>query len=137
MSPLPRELHADLVNPQIAAPVVLVPVTFTESSDNDVVVTTFAAARRMKLVRASYVQSVDATAVTSYTATIKNGSTAMTSALDIKTLAEDTTADFVVLSTDDAILADGDILSVDFNQTGGTATSPEIVWMMLEFLLLE
>lgn len=134
---MPRELHSDLVHPLIAAPVVTVAVTFVESSDADAVVTLFPATRRMKLIGASYVQSVDATAATSYTATIKNGSTAMTSALDIKTLAEDTAAQFSVFDTNAAILEEGDILSVDFNETGGTATSPEVVWMLLEFQLLE
>ena len=134
---LPRELHSTLVSPQMAAPVVTVAVNFTESSDADATVSLFAATRRMKLIRASYVQSVDATAATSYTATLQNGSTAMTSALDIATLAEDVVADFAVLSTDDAILEDGERLSVVFNETGGTATSPEVVNIMLEFLLLE
>lgn len=133
---LPRELHADLVNPAFAAPVVVVPVTFTESGDADATVTLFATARKMKLISASYVQSVDATAVTSYTAVINNGAVAMTSALDIKTLAEDVSAQFEVVSTSAADMAQGDILSIVFNETGGTATSPEIVWLLLEFQLL-
>lgn len=133
---LPRELHSDLVSPEFAAPVVTMVLNFTESGDADATLTFFAASRKMKLIAASYVQSVDATAVTSYTAILKNGSTNMTSALDIKTLAEDVAAQFVVVSTKDADMAQGDILSIVLNETGGTATSPEDVWIQLTFQLL-
>jgi hypothetical protein len=132
----PAELHTTLVNPQIAAQVVTVAVTFTESSDADATVTLFPVSRRMRLIGSSYSQSVDATAATSYTAIIKNGSTNMTAALDIKALGAAAVSHFVPLSTDAAVLQKGDVVSVAFNETGGTATSPEIVWMMLEFQLL-
>jgi hypothetical protein len=62
----------------------------------------------------------------------------MSTALDIKTLAADTAADFAGIPTDnDAVLADGDTLDVVFNETGGTVTAPDRVGIMLEFLLLE
>jgi len=111
-------------------------VNFTESGDADAVVTLFAANRKMKLIGASWVMSVDAQAASAYTATLKNGSTAMTSALDILTLAEDVGAQFVPVNGNDADLAAGDILSVDLNETGGTVTSPEDVWIQLSFQLL-
>ena len=133
---LPRELHADLVNPALAAPVVTMVLNFTESADADITLTFFAASRKMKLIGASYVQSIDAQAATSYTATLQNGATAMTAALDIKALADDVSAQFVVLSTKDADLAKGDILSLVLDETGGTATSPEDVWIQLTFQLL-
>jgi hypothetical protein len=133
----PRELHKDLVNPQIAAQVVTVAVSITESSDADATVVLFPVTRKMKLNRAAYSQSVDATAATSYTATLKNGSVAMTDSLDIKTLGAAGVAQMGVLRTDAAVLAKGDVLSIAFDETGGTATSPEIVWLFLEFLLLE
>ena len=133
---LPRELHSTLVSPDFAAPVVTMLLTFLESGDADATVTFFAAERKMKLIGASYVQSVNATADTSYTATLQVGSTLLTAALDIKALGANAAAQFAVVSTKDAVMAKGDILKVVLNETGGTATSPEIVWIQLTFQLL-
>jgi hypothetical protein len=137
MAVLPRDLHTTLVSPEFAAPVVTVAAKFTESSDADATVKLFAATRKMRLIRATYIQSVDATAVTSYVATLNNGATTMTNALNIKALSNDVVADFVVKTTADAVLKKGDRLSVVFDETGGTATSPEVVDLLLEFQLLE
>lgn len=133
---LPRELHSDLVSPEMAAPVVTLVVNFTESGDADATVTLFAAARKMKLIAASYVQSIDAQAATTYVASINNGATKMTEDLDIKALADDVSAQFVALRTKDADLAIGDIVSIVLNETGGSVTSPEVVWIQFEFQLL-
>ena len=132
----PQELHKTIASPQVAAPVVTVAVTFVESSDADATVVLFPVTRRMRLNKASYSQSVDAEAATSYTATLKKGATAVSAALDIDALGAAGVAQFVVLRTGDEIFETGDVLSIAFNETGGTATSPEIVWMMLEFQLL-
>lgn len=136
---LPRELHKHLVGTRIAAPVVVIgPFDFTESSDDDATVALFRATRKMRFVGGAYTQSVDATAATSYTATIEVGSTALSQALDIKTLADATVGYFLPSTTStDRDIAKGALVEVNFNQTGGTATSPEVVHIMLEFQLIE
>lgn len=134
----PRELHADLVSPQMAAPVVAIPLSLDVTETADVTIAAFVATRKMRLIRASYIQESNATAVTSYTVQLKNGATNLTDALDIKTLVADTAADFAgIPASKSADLADGDILDVVFNETGGTVTAPDRVGILLEFLLLE
>jgi hypothetical protein len=136
---LPRELHTHLVGVRIAAPVVVIgPFNFTESSDDDATVNLFYATRKMRFVGGSYKQSVDATAVTSYTATIEVGTQQLSQDLDIKTLDDATVGYFLPSATStDRDIAKGDLVEVNFNQTGGTATSPEVVDIMLEFQLIE
>ena len=136
---LPRELHADLVNPAIAAPVVTMVVNVDVTETADVTVAGFVATRKMKIRKASYIQEADATAATSYTCLLQNGtgSVAMSTALDIATLAADTGADFVGIPNGVASeLADGDSFELVFNETGGTVTAPGRVSVMLEFQLL-
>jgi len=135
---VPKELHTELVNPRQAGPVVLLPFRFTESSDADATVQLFIAPRKMFFVGGEYTQSVDATAATSYTATIEVGSTALSQALDIKTLGADTAAAILPSTTEaDREIAQGDVVEINLNETGGTATSPEDVLLVLEFILLE
>ena len=136
--PNPRELHKDLNHPQVAAPVVVVPLSLDVTETADVTIAAFVATRRMRLIRASYIQESNATAATTYTCQLKNGATNLTSALDIKALAADTAADFAGISASrSANLEDGDTLDVVFNETGGTVTAPDRVGILLEFLLLE
>lgn len=138
MASQPRELHADLVNPKVAAPVQVVALTLDVTETDDVTIAAFVAHRKMKLIKASYIQESNATADTSYTAQLKNGATALTDALDIAALGADTATDFAGIdSNDDVDLDDGDILDVVFNETGGTVTAPDRVGILLEFLLLE
>lgn len=138
MASQPRELHKDLVGPGFAAPVVVVSVNLDVTETVDTTVAAFVAHRKMKLIKASYVQESNATAVTSYTCQLKNGATALTDALDIKALGADTAADFAGIdANNDVDLDDGDILDVVFDQEGGTVTAPDRVGILLEFLLLE
>lgn len=138
MASQPRELHADLVAAGFAAPVVLVSVNVDVNETADVTVVAFVAHRRMKLIKASYLQETNATAATSYVVTLKNGSTALTSDLDIKALGADAAADFAGIdSNNDSDLDDGDILDLVFNEAGGSVTAPNRVSILLEFLLLE
>lgn len=134
----PKELHKVLVSSDRAAPVVVLTFSFTESSDADATVPLFYASRKMRFVGGKYVQSVDATAATTYTATLEVGSTALSEALDIKTLADATVADLLPSATSaDRNIAEGDLVEIAFDETGGSATSPEDVNLTLEFLLLE
>jgi hypothetical protein len=135
---LPRELHTDLVNPQIAAPVVVVAVPLVNSSTSTTTLVAFRAARRMRLIRATYHQSAN-TAGTSFTAQLKNanGPVNMSAALDIAALGADEGADFTGIPTDqDAVLEDGEHLDVVFTASSGT-TAPGLVSLLLEFQLLE
>ena len=137
--PNPRELHRHLVGPAIAAPVVVVgPFDFTESSDADATVALFRAPRKMRFVSGVYTQSVDAQAATTYTATIEVGTQQLSQDLDILTLGADTAAYFLPSATsDDRDINKGDLVEVNFNETGGTVTSPEVVHITLEFQLIE
>lgn len=138
MASQPKELHKDLVSPRIAAPVVLIPLTFDVAETADVTIAAFVAHRRMKIIKASYIQESNATAATTYTCKLANGATDITDALDIKTLGADAAADFAGIdSNDDTDLDDGDILDVVFNETGGTVTAPDRVGILIEALLLE
>jgi len=135
----PKELHSRLVHPSIAAPVVLCgPFLFTESTDADAVAYLFYAPRAMRFVGGSYIQSVDATAATSYTAQVEVGTQVLSAALDIKTLAAATVAYFTPsLTSADRNIAAGDRVEISFNETGGTATSPEAVEVYLQFQLID
>lgn len=136
---LPAELHTKLSSPQVAAPVVTAIWSFTNSTTADATFYGPKITRKMKLIRASYAQTADATAVTSYTCQLKNGSTVLTSALDIKALGATTSghSDFTMTTTEkDKILADGDQITAVFDETGGTVTAPGAVTVMLEFQLL-
>lgn len=135
--PRPRELHSGLVNPMIAAPVVTTIWAFANTSTSDATVQGPKMVRKVRLIKASYQQTADATAATSYTLTLMNGAVALTSALDIKDIAATAGADFVVTTVDGAdILADGDVITAVFNETGGTVTAPGQVAIVLEFQLL-
>lgn len=136
---LPVELATKLASPQVAAQVVVFNWSFSNTTTADVTKYGPKITRKMKFIRASYAQTADATAVTSFTLTLKNGSTALTSALDIKALGATTSghADFVTTTTDaNRVMADGDQISAVFDETGGTVTAPGEVVIMLEFMLL-
>lgn len=138
MATNPRELHTHQVSPQIAAQVAFVPLSLDVTETADVTIAAFVATRRLRLIGASYIQETDATAATSYTCQLKNGSTNLTDALDIAGLSADTAADFAGVPVGvDAELADGDTLDVVFNETGGTVTAPDRVGILLEFLVME
>lgn len=136
MSSLRRELHLHLCNPEIAAPVCLNVFTVLNAATADATLQLFVATRKCRVIRASYVQAANATAVTSFTALIQNdtGSVALTDAIDIKALGAATAKDFAVVDSD---LADGDIVEIVFNETGGTVTAPGLVGLTLEIQLLE
>ena len=134
-----REMHADLVNPQMSAPVVLVMVNLDVTETADVTIPIFSASRKMKLINASYVHESAATAATTYTALLQNdtGSVAMSTALDIKALGAGADSLFAGVPTNnDAVLEIGEVLEIIFNETGGTVTAPDRVGIMLEFQLL-
>lgn len=133
----PRELHKHLVDPNIAAPVAMTVWAFSNTATADATIQGPKVTRKVRLVRASYQQTSDATAVTSYTLQLMNGAVALTSALDIKAIAATAGADFVVTAVADAdILADGDVITAVFNETGGTVTAPDQVAIALELQLL-
>ena len=134
-----REMHKDIVNPQMSAPVVVALVTIDVAETADVTVAVFSASRKMKLINASYVHESAATAATSYTVLLQNdtGSVAMSTALDIKALGAGADSLFAGIPTNnDAVLEVGEILELVFNETGGTVTAPDRVGIMLEFQLL-
>jgi len=136
---LPKELHSHLVNPAIAAPVQVVNVTFTNSTTADATVANvFIAPRKVKFIGGKYVQSANATAATTFVATLKVGSTSVSQDLDIKTLGADAVGSILASATEgDTVLAEGAQLDVVFNETGGTVTAPATCNLTLEFLLLE
>jgi hypothetical protein len=133
----PRELHTNLVSPMIAAPVVVSVWAFSNAATADATVQGPKMTRKVRLVRASYQQTADAEAATSFTLTLMNGAVALTSALDIDALGATAGADFVITTVDNAdILADGDVITAVFNETGGTVTAPGQVAITLELQLL-
>ncbi len=136
MSSLRKELHLHLVNPEIAGPVCLNVFTVLNAATADATLQLFVASRKCRILRASYVQAANATAVTSFTALLQNktGTVALTDALDIKALVATTAADWAVIDSD---LADGDIVEIVFNETGGTVTAPGLVGITAEIQLLE
>ena len=139
MPTTPEELHTHLASPQAYAPVVLLAWCFQNDATADATHYGPKITRNMRIVRASYAQTADATAVTTYTCTLKNGSTNLTSALDIKALGATTAghADFAVTATAaDKFLQDGDQISAVFDETGGTVTAPGEVTILLELQLM-
>lgn len=135
--PKPRELHSGLVSPLVAAPVINTVWAFSNTATADATVQGPKMVRKVRLTKASYQQTADATAVTSFTLTLMNGAVALTSALDIKAIAATAGSDFVITTVDGAdILADGDVITAVFNETGGTVTAPGQVTIVLEFQLL-
>ena len=129
-----RELHKHLVNPQIAGPICPVVVNLVSVAVADSVSPCFVATRRCKIIKASYLQESGATAVTTFVATLQVASVLLTAALDIKGLAADTAADFVVNDVD---ILDGEIVDLVLNETGGTVTAPDEITMLIELQLLE
>jgi len=136
---IPRELHTHLVGTRIAAPVVIVgPIKFTNGTAGDATVNLFYASRKMRFVGGSYVQSADATAATTFTATVEVGTQQLSQDLDIKTLADATVAHFLPSATStDRDIAKGALVELNFNETGGTVTAPADVEVVLEFQLIE
>ena len=133
----PRELHKHLVGTKIAAPVVVMPFQFSNAATADATTRLFVAPRKMRFVSGSYVQAANATAVTTFTATVEVGSTALSQAIDIKTLAADTAAYFLPSATStDRDIAKGAIVEINFNETGGTVTAPGACEVVLEFQLM-
>jgi len=136
--PNPRELHRHLVGPTIAAPVVSLPFIIDNAATADATVRLMVAPRKMRFVGGSYVQAANATAVTTFTATVEVGSTALSQALDIKTPAEDVALFFLPSATsDDRDIAKGAVVEINFNETGGTVTAPGVCEIVLEFQLME
>jgi len=133
MSTTPRELHKDLVNPGFAAPVELVVVNLTNSSTSTATVYGMSATRKLRLYKASYIQSA-AAAGTSFTCQLKVGSTVLTNAMAITSLSANTNKDFTVVEGVD--IADGSVISAVFTASSGT-TAPGTVALTLEFLLME
>jgi hypothetical protein len=92
------------------------------AADDTVVL--FRARRDGRLNGADYVQSANATAVTSYTVKIRNQTAArdLTATIDIKALGALAGESFV-LGADPSYVA-GDVIVAVFEETGGTVTSP-------------
>lgn len=137
MPVLPRELHNVLVSPNFAAQVVVLPFVVADPGVADAEPVVFIASRRSKVISAKYYQAVDATAATSFTAQLLNGATAISELLDIKALSSATVASLVIKTDNDAVLAAGDVVSLDFDETGGTVTAPGQVLLVVELQLLE
>lgn len=141
MPTVPSEQHRAPGYPslQTYAPVVLINWYFANTATADATIYGPKITRNMYFVRASYAQSADATAVTTYTCQLKNGSTALTTALDIKALGATTSghADFTTTSTSaDQFLQDGDQITAVFDETGGTVTAPATVNILIELQLM-
>lgn len=90
--------------------------------------------KRCEIVAARYVQSAAATAATSYTATLRVGTTGISDALNIKGLAAGTPASWSITRTE---LKPGDVINIFFDETGGTVTPPGVVGIAIELLYLE
>jgi hypothetical protein len=137
MPVLPKELHTTIVSPSFAAQVVVLPFIVADPGTSDAEPVVFIASRRSKVISAKYYQAADATADTTFTAQLLNGGTAISALLDIKTLGAATVASFVVKTNNDAVLAAGDVVSLDFDETGGTVTAPGQVLLAVELQILE
>ena len=135
---LPHELHRHVTSTKIAAQVVVFTAKFTNSATADATVPVFVAPRKMKYVGGKYVQAVDATAVTTFVASVKVGATAISEELDIKTLADDTAGALPASTTEEnRVVAAGSVIDILFNEAGGTVTAPGDVLLALEFQYLE
>jgi hypothetical protein len=136
---IPRELHTHLVGVRIAAPVVVIgPIKFNNTTTDDATVNLFYATRKLRFVGGSYIMDAEATAATTFTATVEVGTQQLSQDLDIKTLAADTVAHFLPSATsNDRDIAKGALVELNFDQTGGTVTAPGNVEVVLEFQLIE
>lgn len=131
----PRELHKHLAGVSTGMPVNLVVINIDNAATADATIALFSATRKCRILRASYVQESGATAATTFVATLQVASVLLTDALDIKTLAADTAADWVPV--DGVVIADGDIVDIVFNEEGGTVTAPDLVSIALDVQYLE
>lgn len=131
---MPRELHSSLVHPSRGAPVQLVSITVDNAATTDAAYEVMVAPRQCRLISARYVQESNATAASSFVARLLEGANALTEDLDIAALGAGDGATMVV---NDRVLEAGDVVTLDFNETGGTVTAPDLVALTLEFLLLE
>lgn len=110
-------------------------VNINNSTAADATFNLFRVPRRCELRRATYIQTAAATAATSYTATLQNGSTNISNALDIKALGANGSAEFSLVGV--PVLNRGDVIKVFFNETGGTVTAPGVVGIALELAVVE
>lgn len=134
----PRRLGKVLASAGFAAEVSYLTFVFTNATAADA---TFLLARmpKCRIRSARYLQTSDATAATTYTATLVNatGPVNATAALDIKGIAAAAGADFALSTVAGALnFAAGDILRVFFDETGGTVTAPGLVTILVEIQLL-
>lgn len=139
MSTKPRRLGKVLAGAGFAADVTVLVFNVDNGTAGDATYQ-LGALPRCRVRKATYVQESNATAATSFTALLQNktGPVAVTAALDIKTLDAATKADFVLSTVAGALdLAEGDILEVVFNETGGTVTAPDFVGIVVEVQLLD
>lgn len=139
MPKTPRRLGQVLAGAGFAAEVQTLSFSFNNATAADATINLFRASRKMKIRKATYVQTADATAVTSYTCTLRKatGPTALTAGLDIKALAANAGNDFALVSSDaDRIIPAGEIVHAFFDETGGTVTAPGIVGIVIEVQLL-
>ena len=135
----PKELHSRLVHPSIAAPVVPVYITFTESTAGDATQTSvFMASRKMRFVGGTFIMAGEATAATTFVASVNVSTTKLSQDLDIKGLAADAVGTFLPSSTSvDRDIAQGALVDIVFNEEGGTVTAPGVCTVTLEFQLIE
>lgn len=135
----PKELHSRLVHPSIAAPVVTHFLTFNETTTDDATqASVFMASRKMRFVGGTYIQAGEATAATSFVATVQVSTQVLSAALDIKTLAADAVGTFTPsLVSADRDIVQGDLVDIVFNQEGDTVTAPGVCTITLEFQLIE
>lgn len=95
---------------------------------------------RCRIRKAWYVQESAATAATSFFATLQNatGPVDVTGDLDIDALGAATAGAFVMSTVAGARdFAEGDILQIVFDETGGTVTAPDLVGVVVEIQLLD
>lgn len=121
---------------------IVVHLNAAATTNVDTTLNLFRAPSRMRILKATYLQTADATAATSYTCQIQDAtkSTNLTSALDIKALGANAGADFAGIPAaddSDGLINDGDRVVAVFDETGGTVTGPGDVQLMLEVALLE
>lgn len=139
MAKTPRRLGQVLAGAGFAAEVQTLVINFNNTATADATINLFRTTRKCKIRKATYVQTVAATAVTTYTATIQKatGAVALTAALAIKGLGANTGADFVLTTTDaNRIIPAGEIVNVLFDEVGGTVTAPGVVGIAIEVQLL-
>lgn len=135
----PKELHSRLVHPSIAAPVVVTYLTFDNTTtDTATVGSVFMASRKMRFVGGTYIMAAEATAATTFVATVQVSTQVLSAALDIKTLAAAAVGTFTPsLTSADRDIAAGDLVDIVFTQAGDTVTAPGVCTITLEFQLIE